>query len=163
MAYFFGFFGISFLDTNAMARSPSSFGLAQLDQQLNNSGHVAGESGLKQRPVDMSGTMCAKEAPQLAGGSPSRVEKPTLPPLVPIPEGDEYAGMSNDEVGAAYLGSSVQFTDHTQAISALRDVSYRVQHVSISIPDRFYYGRSYVFFSSFFVPLAPSLWASGLR
>ncbi|CAM9140000.1 unnamed protein product, partial [Sphacelaria rigidula] len=30
MAYFFGFFGISFLDTNAMARSPSSFGLSHL-------------------------------------------------------------------------------------------------------------------------------------
>ncbi|CAN0152830.1 unnamed protein product, partial [Discosporangium mesarthrocarpum] len=30
MAYFFGFFGISFLDKNAMVRSPSSFGLSQL-------------------------------------------------------------------------------------------------------------------------------------
>ncbi len=34
MAYFFGFFGISFLDTNAMERSPSSFGLSHLDEQL---------------------------------------------------------------------------------------------------------------------------------
>ena len=34
MAYFFGFFGISFLDTNAMERSPSSFGLSHLDDQL---------------------------------------------------------------------------------------------------------------------------------
>lgn len=34
MAYFFGFFGISFLDTNAMERSPSSFGLSHLDTQL---------------------------------------------------------------------------------------------------------------------------------
>ncbi len=31
MAYFFGFFGISFLDKNAMVRSPSSFGLPDLD------------------------------------------------------------------------------------------------------------------------------------
>ncbi len=30
MAYFFGFFGISFLDKNAMARNPSSFGLSDL-------------------------------------------------------------------------------------------------------------------------------------
>lgn len=37
MAYFFGFFGISFLDTNAMERSPSSFGLSHLDGQLYNS------------------------------------------------------------------------------------------------------------------------------
>lgn len=34
MAYFFGFFGISFLDTNAMERSPSSFGLSHLDEHL---------------------------------------------------------------------------------------------------------------------------------
>lgn len=34
MAYFFGFFGISFLDTNAMERSPSSFGLSHLDGHL---------------------------------------------------------------------------------------------------------------------------------
>lgn len=34
MAYFFGFFGISFLDTSAMERSPSSFGLSHLDTHL---------------------------------------------------------------------------------------------------------------------------------
>mmetsp|Transcript_13353 Transcript_13353/g.18850 ORF Transcript_13353/g.18850 Transcript_13353/m.18850 type:complete len:591 (+) Transcript_13353:95-1867(+) len=34
MAYFFGFFGISYLDKNAIVHSPSSFGLSQLDAKL---------------------------------------------------------------------------------------------------------------------------------
>lgn len=44
MAYFFGFFGISFLDTNAMERSPSSFGLSlsHLDDQLYTSNSTSG-------------------------------------------------------------------------------------------------------------------------
>ena len=33
LAYFFGFFGISFLDTEAISESPSSFGLADLQEQ----------------------------------------------------------------------------------------------------------------------------------
>ena len=33
LAYFFGFFGISFLDTEALSESPSSFGLAELQRQ----------------------------------------------------------------------------------------------------------------------------------
>lgn len=33
LAYFFGFFGISFLDTEALSESPSSFGLADLQRQ----------------------------------------------------------------------------------------------------------------------------------
>lgn len=33
LAYFFGFFGISFLDTDALSKSPSSFGLADLQKQ----------------------------------------------------------------------------------------------------------------------------------
>ena len=33
LAYFFGFFGISFLDTEALSESPSTFGLAELQRQ----------------------------------------------------------------------------------------------------------------------------------
>ena len=33
LAYFFGFFGISFLDTEALSESPSTFGLEQLQRQ----------------------------------------------------------------------------------------------------------------------------------
>ena len=33
LAYFFGFFGISFLDTEALSESPSSFGLAELQRE----------------------------------------------------------------------------------------------------------------------------------
>jgi hydroxymethylglutaryl-CoA reductase (NADPH) len=39
MAYFFGFFGISFLDKNAMERSPSAFALSHLDAQLSSTPH----------------------------------------------------------------------------------------------------------------------------
>ena len=35
LAYFFGFFGISFLDTEALSESPSTFGLAELQRQAN--------------------------------------------------------------------------------------------------------------------------------
>lgn len=45
MAYFFGFFGISFLDTDSMERSPSSFGLSHLDDQLYNSSSQRQPSG----------------------------------------------------------------------------------------------------------------------
>ena len=34
MVYFFGFFGISFLDTDAIAKSPSSFGMSDLPKKL---------------------------------------------------------------------------------------------------------------------------------
>jgi hypothetical protein len=33
LAYFFGFFGISFLDTNEISKSPSTFGLSELQHQ----------------------------------------------------------------------------------------------------------------------------------
>lgn len=49
MAYFFGFFGISFLDTNAMERSPSSFGLSHLD------GHLYASSNQRQQGAEFAG------------------------------------------------------------------------------------------------------------
>lgn len=36
LAYFFGFFGISFLDTDALSHSPSSFGLSDLQAEAEN-------------------------------------------------------------------------------------------------------------------------------
>lgn len=115
MAYFFGFFGISFLDTNAMARSPSSFGLSHLDHQLYTSRDGPGTNGgfIGAAPggdgVSQS-TMCAKETPSLGLGKSSssnvsvsaggRVEGAIqdLPALGPIPEGDEFSSMTDDEV-----------------------------------------------------------------
>ena len=112
MAYFFGFFGISFLDTNAMERSPSTFGLSHLDNQLytsrdqrpggafakasSSAAAAAGKGvngGRPPAPVSNASTMCAKEAPQLVGTV-------GLPPLGPIPEGEEYSSMTNEEVKA---------------------------------------------------------------
>lgn len=123
MAYFFGFFGISFLDTNAMERSPSTFGLSHLDEQLYNkrgqspgaafaerSASAAGKEtngGISPMSVSNASTMCAKETPQVvapsaddmsgkAGGSQAGTVK--LRPLVPIPEGDEFSTMTDEEV-----------------------------------------------------------------
>lgn len=123
MAYFFGFFGISFLDTNAMERSPSTFGLSHLDEQLypqrgqspgaafaERSASAAGKGatgGRSPRSVSNASTMCTKETPQLvapsandvsgkAGGS--KAGAVALPPLVPIPEGEEFSSMTDEEV-----------------------------------------------------------------
>lgn len=104
MAYFFGFFGISFLDTNAMARSPSSFGLAQLDQQLHTSGRQAAYGD---RRDNVSDTMCAKEGTPSAGTSVPSIEKTESPPLVPIPEGEEFSDMTNEEVSKVASESEV--------------------------------------------------------
>lgn len=94
MAYFFGFFGISFLDTNAMARSPSSFGLSHLDQHLYTSRNDT-------RGDVFDSTMCAKEAPRLATSSVAGATKGhSLPSLGPIPEGEEFSSMTDDEVQA---------------------------------------------------------------
>lgn len=128
MAYFFGFFGISFLDTNAMERSPSTFGLSHLDEQLypqrgqspgaafvEHSASAAGKGtngDVSPISVSNASTMCAKETPQVgalsaddmsgkAGGSKARTVK--LPPLVPIPEGDEFSSMTDEEVNVQNL------------------------------------------------------------
>jgi hydroxymethylglutaryl-CoA reductase (NADPH) len=41
MAYFFGFFGIAFLDTDAISQSPSSFGLAELKKKADDTTNYA--------------------------------------------------------------------------------------------------------------------------
>ncbi|CAM9746631.1 unnamed protein product [Chrysoparadoxa australica] len=60
MVYFFGFFGISFLDKNAMVRSPSSFGLAQLEQHLSTAGNATPNTS--SAAAAAPGSMCAAEA-----------------------------------------------------------------------------------------------------
>lgn len=121
MAYFFGFFGISFLDTNAMARSPSSFGLSHLDQQLyaprdDTSAKAASGVGGYNLQVAAPNAMCAKETPSVAGaaqaaaagnsgsigggdGSSVKGASQIVSSLGPIPEGEEYSSMTDDEVG----------------------------------------------------------------
>lgn len=102
MAYFFGFFGISFLDKNAMARSPSSFGLHHLGQQLYSGSHEHHADFAKGAASHTSSnSMCSQELPPAA--SPVKTAAPMADSeprasLGSIPEGEEYCSMSNDEV-----------------------------------------------------------------
>lgn len=47
LAYFFGFFGISFLDTEAISESPSTFGLAELQRQADAARDAEDEKAMK--------------------------------------------------------------------------------------------------------------------
>jgi hypothetical protein len=47
LAYFFGFFGISFLDTEAISESPSTFGLSDLQRQADAARDAEDEKALK--------------------------------------------------------------------------------------------------------------------
>lgn len=137
MAYFFGFFGISFLDTNAMERSPSSFGLSHLDEQLytSHSKHhdgsfvKASEKG-GNKPPQAGSTMCSKETPQLAA-----LAKPPSPPAAPlgaIPEGEEYPDMTDEEVVACVVTGKLKdhqlekkLGDHARAVVVRRTLFER--------------------------------------
>eukprot|EP00903_Cladosiphon_okamuranus_P014119 g13122.t1 len=144
MAYFFGFFGISFLDTNAMERSPSSFGLSHLDDQLYSSSsqqRQPSNSGYAKGGGRESGTMCSKETPQLASSSSNHSDsgKPFKPaassppaPLGPIPEGDEYSNMTDEEVVACVATGKLKdhqlekkLGDHARAVVVRRSLFER--------------------------------------
>lgn len=47
LAYFFGFFGISFLDTEAISESPSTFGLAEVQRQAQATRHAEDAKALE--------------------------------------------------------------------------------------------------------------------
>ncbi|CAM9694841.1 unnamed protein product [Ascophyllum nodosum] len=144
MAYFFGFFGISFLDTNAMERSPSTFGLSHLDNQLytsrdqrpggafakasSSAAAAAGKGvngGRPPAPVSNASTMCAKETPQLVGTV-------GLPSLGPIPEGEEYSIMTNEEIVSCVESGKLKdhqlekkLADHARAVTVRRSLFER--------------------------------------
>ncbi|CAM9914997.1 unnamed protein product [Ectocarpus sp. 12 AP-2014] len=154
MAYFFGFFGISFLDTSAMERSPSSFGLSHLDTHL-----YASE---RKRAVQFAeppakgcasnGTMCGKETPQLASSSTPPVAEPSLcssnkdggkslkektaaappPALRPVPDGEDYSTMTDEEVAACVVTGKLKdhqlekkLGDHARAVVVRRSLFER--------------------------------------
>ncbi|CAM9451989.1 unnamed protein product [Pylaiella littoralis] len=151
MAYFFGFFGISFLDTNAMERSPSSFGLSHLDGQLyasSNQREGAGFVGASGKGGASNGsTVCSKETPELASSSPpvsasaswnsekalsKRAAAPVPPPLGPILEGEEYSTMTDEEVAACVQSGKLKdhqlekkLGDHARAVVVRRSLFER--------------------------------------
>jgi hydroxymethylglutaryl-CoA reductase (NADPH) len=103
LAYFFGFFGISFVDKEALEESPSSFGLNDLDQQLSTLSRARQAEQQQQRQTNEQ-TKPKSKVDKLAprndtaicaeGGNPSAacaVSKTT--------EGDaDYTELSNEEV-----------------------------------------------------------------
>jgi len=130
LAYFFGFFGISFLDTEAISESPSSFGLAELQMQAReaqnppvkknsnstasatSSTTSAGSStfpGLTNETFQGQGyPLKSKVAPR--NDTPICAERPKLP-LGTITEADEniaYDTLSDEEILAHLVSGTLK-------------------------------------------------------
>jgi hydroxymethylglutaryl-CoA reductase (NADPH) len=98
MAYFFGFFGISFLDKNAMVLSPSTFGLTELEVELTSSSDGNSPS---RRSAGGSGGLCQTEVPSKS-----------LPPKVAAASAaQDLTVLSDDELADCVLAGQVK--DHT--------------------------------------------------
>lgn len=69
LAYFFGFFGISFLDTEAISESPSTFGLSDLQRQADAARSAEDEKAL-QKPKKTQKAVSATTTPRVAAHSP---------------------------------------------------------------------------------------------
>ena len=62
LAYFFGFFGISFLDTEAISESPSTFGLAELQRRADAAKDAEDEKAMKKPTKPKSAVIEQKTA-----------------------------------------------------------------------------------------------------
>ena len=69
LAYFFGFFGISFLDTEAISESPSTFGLSDLQRQADAARNAEDEKAL-QKPKKIQKAATVVAAPKVVSHSP---------------------------------------------------------------------------------------------
>ena len=119
LAYFFGFFGISFLDTEALSESPSSFGLAELQRQAEFAAEA--EAARSTRKVQQQQQQQQQQQPQAAGAAvvvpagprndaPICAERPRTASVsaaaggggggdAAAPEDDlDYSNLSNDEI-----------------------------------------------------------------
>jgi len=106
LAYFFGFFGISFVDKEALEESPSTFGLNELDQQLNTM-HRARQQQQQQQQQPKPAAQQTKKVDKLAPRNDTAIcaEKPVAVESKPVasapkegePEPD-YPNITNEEV-----------------------------------------------------------------
>ncbi|KAG5178248.1 hydroxymethylglutaryl-coenzyme A reductase-domain-containing protein [Tribonema minus] len=108
LAYFFGFFGVSFLDKEAMQRSPSTFGLGHLDAGL------APSSPRARRRSSSSHAAKKSHRRQHTAASSSSTD---------------LAALSDEEVAEAVLSGAVKdhqleprLGDHTRAVAVRRRV-----------------------------------------
>ena len=112
IAYFLGFFGISFVDTKELKHSPSTYGLSDL---VGGGVGVGGGSGKK-----ISGSQKISEVDQVDHSihpvcpKPSMASSPSTPNLInPNPQSNQsnlIRSMSNPEVAGMVLGGEIK--DH---------------------------------------------------
>ena len=69
LAYFFGFFGISFLDTEAISESPSTFGLSDLQRHADAARNAEDEKAL-QKPKKVQKAVTVAAAPKVVSHTP---------------------------------------------------------------------------------------------
>jgi len=117
LAYFFGFFGISFLDQDTLSRSPSSLGLSEVhfvaegsNNKFSNSS-VAGESSkvatVKPFPKPMNDTLICAEK-NLPKASVSTQPPESTRTSAPADENVVYAELSDEEVLGHLLDGSLK-------------------------------------------------------
>ena len=110
LAYFFGFFGISFLDQDTLARSPSSLGLSEVDskQKSTESSSTAKNSATPKK--------AAPVAPRPMHDAPICAEKglktpaPAAAPVAPVGPEVDFTQLTDEEVLNFVLEGSLK--DH---------------------------------------------------
>jgi hydroxymethylglutaryl-CoA reductase (NADPH) len=101
LAYFFGFFGISLVDTEALGESPSSFGLAELQK----------EADTKAAKAKATAHAPRNDAP-ICNPEPTKTVPRTLPSTAPAAaDGEEepdYAAMSDEDILETLLSGKLK-------------------------------------------------------
>jgi hydroxymethylglutaryl-CoA reductase (NADPH) len=112
LAYFFGFFGISFLDTEELSESPSTFGLADLKRQAD-AAEAAESARALQKPVKPqavknTSTSAATHQPRHDG--PICSDKPTTTVVKESADIDavDFSQLSDDEVFDYLMSGSLK-------------------------------------------------------
>ena len=104
LAYFFGFFGISLVDTEALGESPSSFGLAELQKEADTRAEAA--------KAKSNSTHAPRNDTPICNPEPSKSVPRTIPTNAPAAaEGDEepdYANMSDEDVLETLLSGQMK-------------------------------------------------------
>lgn len=104
LAYFFGFFGISFLDTEALRESPSSFGLAELQHET----EVAGARAAR-KPVPAAPVPTPRHDTPICAEQPKRDQVPPAASSVHEAADDvDYAALSDEEVLQSLLSGQLK-------------------------------------------------------
>ncbi len=96
LAYFFGFFGISLVDTQALGESPSSFGLAELKREADTQAEAAKAEAAKSQAK----THAPRHDAPICNPEPSKSVPRTIPETTPLQGEQEpdYANMCDEDV-----------------------------------------------------------------